>query len=144
MKQHLVPDLVLSADASKKGVGGYYTNAAFYHLDVPREWQHVNIAYLELWAVIISLRIWADKLIGLKIVMQCDNESVVNILTFGGSRDLFLQVGMREIVFLQALHRFELKVVHISSEQNRICDWLSRWRDKGSRLAFQHLQEVDH
>ena len=113
MKQHMVPDLVLSADASKKGVGGYLTDVAFYRLDVPREWQQVNIAYLELWAIIIALRIWASELTGHRIVMQCDNESVVNILTFGWSRDLFLQAGMREIIFPQAMHTFELKVVHI-------------------------------
>ena len=51
---------------------------------------------------------------------------MVDSLAGGRARDLFLQAGMQEVVFLCAINEVELRVEHLSSEQNRIADHLSR------------------
>ena len=132
----LVLDLLISADASGLGIRGYLVDREYYHVRTPCAWKNMNIAYMKLFAVITALLVWRDKLAGLRVVMYCDNESVVNILTYGQSRDMFLQAGMREVVYLQFIHEFELKVVHLTSEQNRVSDWLLRWGNWEARLAF--------
>ena len=100
------------------GVGGYFTNKEYFHLRTPDSWKYVNIAYMEMWALIIAVRAWGAQLRGCKVLLQCDNESVVMVLNHGRSRDLFLQAGMREMVYLQAVGEFEIKVEHLSSQQN--------------------------
>ena len=71
--------------------------------------------------------------------MQCDNESVVSVLNFGRSRDLFLQAGMREVVYLLAVAPCELRVVHVSSRSNSVADWLSRRREPSARRQFRRF-----
>ena len=76
---------------------------------------------------------------GNRILMLCGNESVVSVLMYGRSRDLFLQAGMREVAYLQAVGEFEVKVQYLKSEENRIYDWLLRWGNRGVRNAFRRF-----
>ena len=139
MRQFYCPNKVLSADASERAVGGYWTSKQYWYTRTPTCWREVNIAYMELWAIIISLRVWGPCISGCRIVMKCDNESVVNVLNFGRARDMFLQAGLREAAFLQATYRFELRVVHLTSQQNEVSDWLSRWWSSTARKAFREF-----
>ena len=136
MHQLVTPDEVFTVDASPLGIGCYLPDKAYVRVNVPTCWQRVNIAYLELWSVILGLRAWGDVLSGIRCVILCDNMCVVNILTYGRSKDLFLQAGMREVAFLQAVHRCELKVKYIKSHDNTISDMISRCRNSEQRKKF--------
>ena len=74
--------------------------------------------------------------------MQCDNGSVVSILMYGRSSDLFLQVGMREVVYLQAVGEFHVKAVFIRSSENRIIYLLSHWVDPRMRKHFRQEKSL--
>ena len=139
MQQMLSPDSVLSVDASGSGIGGYLVGREYLRVHTPEEWRRVNIAYMEMWGVIVAIRTWGDRLGGLRVVVKCDNESVVTVLLSGRSRDLFLQAGMREVAYLLAVYKMELKVVHLTSAQNRVADWLSRWGNAECRRAFNRF-----
>ena len=74
MEQRLEPVEVVSVDASGTGVGGYLTGREYYVYRTPWEWKDVNIAYMEMWAVIIALKVWgAEWLRRKKLVIYCDN-----------------------------------------------------------------------
>ena len=66
--------------------------------------------------------------------MYCENESIVNTLTYGRSCDLFLQARMTEVAYVQAIMQFEL-----SSEVCRVVDWLLRLGDWCARRAFNQF-----
>ena len=140
MEQCPEPDHVISCDASPKGVGGYLTDLQYFALQVPPAWQGVNIAYLELWAIVFTLHAWgAAFLKGKRVVIKCDNKSVVAVLTNGHSRDLFLQAGMHKVAFLLAQVPCELKVVPVSTRENRMTDLLSHWTAPLARGEFKRF-----
>ena len=66
LDQFLTPDVVFATDASLKGCGGIWWGDSYFRLTFPKVWQGANIAYLEAWGVIVALKIWKDKLKGLK------------------------------------------------------------------------------
>ena len=71
------PDEVLSCDASLTHIGGYFTGQEYFTYRLSAIWAGKNIAHLEMWVVIMSLQLWAQKLKSCKIVINCDNMSVV-------------------------------------------------------------------
>ena len=127
MMQFTVADEKVVVDACPKGAGGILWGREYFRMTFPGCLQSANIAHLETYALIIAVKVWGSYLSGTRVVLHCDKNSVVQVVTYGRACDVFLQAALRELVYLIALHRFELKVVHLSSEDNRVPDWLSRW-----------------
>ena len=73
--QYPVPDEILVTDACPHGAGGILWGDSYFRFNFPPEWTGKNIAYLEMLALIVVLKVWGWKLKGCKIVAQCDNES---------------------------------------------------------------------
>ena len=88
--------------------------------------QNLHINCLELLTIVVSLRRWGKYMIGKRILVFCDNEAAVQILNSGHTRDAFMQKILREICFYAANLQFEVKAKHISGENNRLPDYLSR------------------
>ena len=107
------PDCAMASDMCLTGLGGTYQECEYFHLRVPSEWKGRNIAYLEMWGVIVALKVLGHRCEGKRIVMYCDNESVVRVLSSGKARDEFLQNAMREVVFLLARKRVKLRVKYL-------------------------------
>ena len=113
------------------GQGEYCSTKNTFDYPSHQQWKDKNIAYLEMWALILALKLWGHELYGKRLVIQCDNFSVVQAATHGRAKDLFLQGAMRELVFLQAQACIEVKVVHLMGSRNSVPDWLSRWAKGG-------------
>ena len=79
----------------------------------------------------MALKVWGSRLGGHRVVMNCDNEAVVQVLTHGRSRDKFLQGGMRKVAYLLARNGMELHMRYIPSALNRLPDLLSRFYERG-------------
>ena len=124
---------VVSTDASLRFIGGYWKNRQYFRLRLPQIWTNKNIAYLELWAVLVAVRAWGAEFRGKRVHVLCDNQSVVAVLTYGRSRDLFLQAGMREMAHLLASYEMELDIQYVESKANKVPDWLSRWSNPESK-----------
>ena len=80
-----------------------------------------------MFAIIICLKLWGSEFKGKRLQMFCDNQAVCQIINTGKSRCTILQDCLREIAFLAAIHEFQVRMVHLNSESNRISDHLSRW-----------------
>lgn len=123
------PDAIVASDACLEGAGGvWFLGKQFYRCTFPDVIKEgANICYLELWAIILMLKIWHTDLKNKAVVINCDNMAVVELINSGRARDVQMQQGLREVCFLAATGHFELFASHISGKTNRIPDLLSRW-----------------
>ena len=139
------PDCVLSCDSTLVGCGGICGNV-YFHTVFPAFIRHkrLHINALELLSVMVCVKVWSCKLKGSKIVIYCDNSSSVSVLNSGACRNSFMQSCLREICFEAASNEFEIKARHLSTNENRIADMLSRWdldfsiRDQFVSLAHEN------
>lgn len=130
------PDEICSSDASLQGCGGFWQGKYFHSL-FPQHFQNkiYHTTVLEMFAVILCLKLWGNNCKGKKIQMFCDNESICHIINTGRTQNEMLQSCLREIAFLAAVHEFQIKMVHLDSESNRIADHLSRMDSDTSHRA---------
>lgn len=129
MEQFEEADELVASDASLLGAGGvWFPGKQYYRCQFP---DHVkegsSICHLELWALIVSLKIWSPVLKDKSVVFNCDNLAVVELVNSGRAKDHKLQKGLRQVCFLAATGGFEILTKHISGSANRIPDLLSRW-----------------
>ena len=136
------PDSIIATDASKHGYGGI-AGQQYFRGKFPKDWHDKNIAELEMRAVIVALKIWAQsKLQGQYFWIHVDNQAVATVINTGAARDPVLQEALREIAMLAAKNEFIIKAKHISGISNRIPDWLSRWKEPEAKKRFiQYARE---
>ena len=144
------PDSIFSTDACLTGCGGMTTDE-YFHVSFPSEVlsRFSAIHLLEALVIVVALRLWGRHWRGQRIVVYCDNFSVVSSLNSGRVQDKLLASCLREIWFLAAVHEFELRACHLSSSENRGADLLSRWHLKSSfrdeflsQYGYGSLREV--
>lgn len=96
-EQFDTPDMVLATDSSLVGAGGTCENKFFRTLYPDFILQGANICHLELWALIIGLKVFGPRLKGKQILIHCDNQAVAELINSGRARDIKLQQGLREV-----------------------------------------------
>ena len=135
-------DTIFSTDACLTGLGGVLWGKAYFRRSLPIVYRTFNIAYLEMLAIIVALKAWGEVLENKRILVKCDNEAVVQVINSGRAFETFLLGGMREICYLAATYRFEIRCVHVPTKFNCIPDALSRWAaGKGPRSLVRGLLE---
>ena len=101
-----------------------------------------NIAHLELWAIIIAIKLWINVVSGKKLHFFCDNECCVTIINSGRSKDGKLQMLLCELAMVCARNNVLVKMIHIRSKSNTLPDLLSRWYNGGSaRREFKRITQ---
>lgn len=118
----------MASDACLTGIGGVVENECFRtrlseELIQDPEW---GIVHYEMLAVIVLIQVFDQKLKGRKIFLHCDNEAVVSVVNTGKSRDSNLQSCLRWLWYLLAVNDCMIKLLPVSSEDNKIADNLSR------------------
>lgn len=122
-----IPDAIIATDSSLQGAGGV-CGKQFYRIKYPLTFaQGCSIVHLELWALIIGIKIWLEQLKNKKVVVHCDNQAVAQLINSGRARDQILQQGLREVCYLAAVGEFEILAQFIPGVDNRLPDFLSRW-----------------
>ena len=101
-------DGVVQTDASSRGYGGICGQEYFRRKFLIGE-RGRNIAILEIWAVMVALKIWADKLKGKCFWIHVDNEAVASVLNTGSSREPELQNTLRETALIAARNQFIMR-----------------------------------
>ncbi|XP_077985143.1 uncharacterized protein LOC144439784 [Glandiceps talaboti] len=121
-------DELLTTDACLTGAGGTFMNE-YFHCPFPPAVikQNYHISCLEIMAVMVACKLWANKLSGHQILIQCDNEATVHVLNAGRTRDPVMLDCVREVWFVAAKYQFHIKAIHIAGCNNRKADILSRW-----------------
>lgn len=120
-------DTLIANDACLQACAGVH-QCEYYRVRFPAHiTEGASIAILELWALIISIKLWGPKLRGKVVKIYCDNQAVAELIMTGRAKDLKLQQGLREVCFLAARFEIEIRAEHIAGSLNRIPDLLSRW-----------------
>ena len=98
------PDSVFSSDSCLQGCGGFW-RGKYFHSNFPSDFeQHgYSINVLEMFAIIVCLKLWGKFFKGKRIQIFCDNESVCFCLNTGKSHSEILQGCLREKAFLAAI-----------------------------------------
>ena len=135
-------DTEIAVDACVVGAGGV-SEGEFYRVKFPEELktENLKITHLELWAVILAVRIWGLKYKGKIVKVRSDNEAVSVIVNTGRSRDLYLQRQLCELCWWMAKYQMKIKTVYLPEVLNRLPDLLSRWHE-GPHIKQQFLERT--
>ena len=136
---HYIPSKIVHLDACPYGLGAIF-DSQVHALELPHQYHHVNIAYLEMLNIIVALKVWHQQWTGLKVQIKCDNQAVVSVLNSGRSRDVVLAEYARNIFLWTSTCNIDLQVVHVPGKLNEVADLLSRWFITNN--SFQKLQEL--
>ena len=118
-------------DSSKNpelGMGGICGNEWFM---IQWDSEFVNkhdpsINYLELFAVTNAVLKWIDRYQNRRIILFCDNMSVVHMINSTTSKCRNCMMLLRIITLQGLIHNVKISAAHISGKRNRFPDLLSR------------------
>ena len=116
-------DKKFTTDACLTGIGALNENR-YYHSNVEKFMEiyskiKINIAHLEMLAIVIGLKLWKEQISGCKFKIGCDNKVVLAALNAGKSKDLLMQDLLREVTYLLATSQSEMVVrVRFNAEQH--------------------------
>ena len=108
----------------------------------PSSWTHVNIAIKELLPIVLSIRMWGDKLSNSRILFMTDNESVVHIVNSQTSKDSTLMQLVRQLVISTMSHNIHFRAKHLPGKHNVIADLLSRFQETKAFTLAPWLKKV--
>ena len=113
-------------DASLKYLGGTW-GSRVYSTVVPVETiGERSITQYELYNVLLAIHLWASDLANKTVCVHCDNQSAVTVINSGKTKDTFLDMCIRQLAMLCALHNIDLRLQHARGVDNAIADSLSR------------------
>ena len=73
------------------------------------------------------------------MLIKCDNDAVVKVLSHGRARDLFLAACARNAWYIAADADVDVCYVHVMGKNNQVADLLSRWSN--SSMDHSRLHE---
>ena len=108
------PDEICSRDSCLKGCGGLWSRN-YFHTSFPDHFyeQKYSITILEMFVVIICLKLWGSDFKGKRIKMFCNNLSVCHCINTGKAKNMLLQQCLREVCSIAAVNAFQVRMVHL-------------------------------
>ena len=91
---------------------------------VPKADDNINV--LELWPILEAMERWGEKWVDRNLCMVSDNTQVVQAIRTGRSKNKTSMNWLRKIFWHAVRKNINLKSVYIRSEDNVVCDALSR------------------
>ena len=89
-------DHVIELDACLNGLGAVWKNYV-YHLPIPRNYLSLTTVHLEMLNILVAIKAFGHYWRTKKVLIKCDNEAVVRVLTSGGTKDAFLAACARNV-----------------------------------------------
>ena len=138
-------ELDLFTDAAKtKGCGGYYKDQWFI-----AEWDHEfirehnpSINYLELYAVTVAVINWSALFGDRKIILFCDNLSVVHMINNSSSNCKNCMTLLRIITLQGLINNVKISAAHVSGISNDLADKLSRLEYRQFRATARKMKKT--
>ena len=134
----LLPDVVMSTDSSLIGCGGW-SDGDYFHTQFPPAFKNnkdIAINKLECFAILLAVRLWSQRLCNKNILMYCDNMTTVEVVNKGKAHNHFTQSILRELIWWCIKCNCWIKLCHLTNQDNRLSDHLSRWHDDKHRKEF--------
>lgn len=135
------PDMALFTDAAaSQGFGGFFNGKWFQGRWTPDiialDRTLTNMAFLELYPIIVAAVLWSREWCSKKIMFYCDNEATVHILQKGRSKCPAIMKLMRRLTYTAMTYNFVVLAKHLPGATNCIADSLSRFQmDRFRKLA---------
>ena len=121
------------------GAGGYIGNEAYAVLLPQSIKDGLSIVHFEMVNMVVSLRVWGQKLSNAHVLVHCDNAAVVSIVNLQSTKDAFLAACMRSLWLITAEYNIVLRAIHIRGKDNSIADVLSRWFEPTTSYSAKKL-----
>ena len=90
------PSKSVHLDACPSGLGAIFDHQV-HSLPLPSNWRDLNIAYTELVNILVALKVWHVQWEGSSLLIRCDNQAVVSVLTTGKTREPVMAKYTRNI-----------------------------------------------
>ena len=97
----------------------------------------MNICHLEMFNILVALRMWGKKFAGCKVRVYCDNLAAVHTLAHHKIVCPQLATVARNIWSLQVSLGVHLEVQHIAGKLNATADALSRFKSISQIQVFE-------
>ena len=122
----LATDIQLFTDSTDKAHGGFYNNMWFQGQfpDILLQ-EDTSMALFELYPIVMACALWGHNWTRRRILMNCENESVVYIINKGRSKIPSIMKLVRRMTYLSATPNFTIQARHLRSEENCIADAIS-------------------
>ena len=104
---HLITDACAESFGARFGTS--WLCATFNAVGIPNR---CSITYKELYAITMTMAVWAPSLASQSLLFQCDNQSVVRILISGSSKCRHIMSLVGYLFFICAKFNVVLKPVH--------------------------------
>ena len=122
----------LFTDAASSCGFGVYFQGSWAYGKWPGDWVRrdyiKDMTFLELFPVVVALRLWAHTFQNRKVIFVCDNQAVVSIINRQTSKNRRVMSLVRFMVTLCLKHNILFRSRHISSHDNVIADAISRFQ----------------
>ena len=132
--------LRLFTDASTTiGYGGYFGSRWFSGV-WSSQCSKLNIAVLEIYPILIALRLFSPSLRNKCIILMSDNMAVVHVLNSFSSKDPHIMAVLRQIVLLCMSSNILIRSQHCPGHINVLADLLSRSQEEKALRLYPHLE----
>ena len=132
----LARPLTLYTDAAgSKGYGAIFGTHWLYG-EWPESWKTLNIAFLELFPIVIALRVWGCNMSDQCIMLFTDNAALVDVINKQTSKHPLIMVLVRDLVLTSLRHNIIFRARHVPGVDNTRADLISRLQIKEFRKAF--------
>ena len=112
LRPHDFHDVLFTCDSSLHRGGATCfdecTSFAFPR-DIEELALHINA--LELFVLVMAVKIWAPKLAGSRFQISCDNDAAVQVVRSGCTRDAFMQRCLRQLWLTSARYDLDMSLI---------------------------------
>ena len=130
------PPLKLYTDAAgSKGYGALFGRRWFYG-EWPPNWKSLNIAFLELFPITISLHVWGCQMSNQCVSLFTGNAALVDIINRQTSKHPMIMILVRDLVLTSLSHNILFRAYHVPGVDNTRADLISRLQIVEFRKAF--------
>ena len=107
----------------------------------PEMWKPFNIAFLELFPIVLAVQVWGSLMANMRIIFFSDNAALVDIVNKQTSRHKDIMVLLKDLVLSCLRHNILFQARHIPGLQNSSADYLSRSQVVNFKDIFPEAEE---
>ena len=124
-------ETIVTDAAGSLGYGGYLVSptgiaAWFSQVWSPQQNQSWHIGPKELYPILVAAQHWGAGWSGKRILVACDNATVVSAINKGYSKHIVLGKMLRALTYYSLKYNFHVQSQHVPGKSNTIADQLSR------------------